>query len=34
MKQQIAQLEIWVNELQSKAGVAVRQLPKEAASSE
>jgi hypothetical protein len=31
MKLQIAKLESWVNELQAKAGVAVRQLPKEAA---
>ncbi len=30
MKKQIAQLESWVNELQAKAGVAVRQLVKEA----
>lgn len=31
MKQQIANLEQWVNELQAKTGLAVRQLPKEAA---
>ena len=31
MKQQITELEQWVNELQAKAGVAVRQLPRGAA---
>ena len=30
IKKQIALLESWVQELQAKAGVAVRQLPKEA----
>lgn len=31
MKQQIHELERWVNELQAKAGLPVQELPKEAA---